>query len=97
MGKVISFHDNPVKGLKNELSKKEIEIEKIQRELTFFKHVYSSTSSIGDLLKLQLADITSNISLLEGHLSLVQTNLSSVRAKIEQLEQMKTKITIIDE
>ena len=96
MSKLINFHDNPVMGLKKELSKKELELEQVHRELAFFKHVYASTSSVGDLLKLQLADITSNISLLESHLTLVQNNLSSVKAKIDQLEQMKSKITIID-
>lgn len=96
MSKLINFHDNPVMELRNELNKKEIELEELRRELSYFKHIYSSTSSIGDLLKLQLADITSNISLLEGHLTLVQNNLTSVKSKIDQLEQMKSKIFIID-
>ena len=97
MGKIISFHDNPVMRLKKVISEKEIKLEQVQRELAFFKHVYSSTVAVGDLLKLQLADITSNISLLKGHLTLVQNNLSSVRAKIDQLEEMKAKVTVIDD
>lgn len=97
MGKIISFHDNPVVELKRELNEKEQQLKQAQNELAFFKSIYSTTSSIGDLLKLQLADLTSNVMLLQGHLKLVQDNLNSVRTKLDNLEQMKNKVRMIDE
>jgi hypothetical protein len=96
MGKIISFHDNPVVELKKELKEKDVELDRIRHELSFFKTLYSTTNSIGDLLKLQLADMTSNVMLLQGHLNLVQENLMSVRGKIENLDGMKNKIKIIE-
>ena len=96
MGKIISFHDNPVVGLKNELKEKEKELEQARHELAFFKTLYSTTNAIGDLLKLQLADTTSNVMLLQGHLKLVQENLSSINTKIDNLEQMKNKVRVTD-
>ena len=96
MGKIISFHDNPVVGLKRELKEKEKELEQAKHELAFFKTLYSTTNAIGDLLKLQLADTTSNVVLLQGHLKLVQENLKSISAKVENLEQMKNKVKTIE-
>ena len=97
MGKLISFHNNPVVELKKELKEKEQQLKQAQNELAFFKSIYSTTNSIGDLLKLQLVDISSNVMLLQGHLKLVQDNLSSVRSKLESLEQMKNKVRMIDD
>lgn len=96
MGKIISFHDNPVVELKKELKQKEEELDRAKHELAFFKTLYSTTSSVGDLLKLQLADMTSNVMLLQGHLNLVQENLSSIKGKIETLDQMKNKVRVTD-
>jgi len=96
MGKLISFHDNPVTELKKELKEKEKQLQQAQHELAFFKSIYSTTHSIGDLLKLQLADLTSNVMLLQGHLKLVQENLNSVRTKLDNLEEMKNRVKIVD-
>lgn len=97
MGKLISFHDNPVTELKKELHEKEEQLKQTQHELAFFKSIYSTTNSIGDLLKLQMADLNSNVMILQGHLSLVQDNLNSVRTKIENLDQMKNKVRVTDQ
>ena len=97
MGKVISFHDNPVVELRKELQEKEKQLIQARHEAAFFKSIYSSTSSIGDLLKLQLADLNSNVMILQGHLKLVQDNLDSVRTKMENLDQMKNKVRITDQ
>ena len=96
MGKIISFHDNPVAELKKELKEKEIELDRVKHELAFFKTIYSTTNSIGDLLKLQIADVSTNVMLLQGHLNLVQDNLTAIKNKIENAEQMKNKVRIID-
>ena len=96
MGKVISFHDNPVVELKKELKQKEQELDRVKHELAFFKTLYSTTNSIGDLLKLQLADMSTNVMLLQGHLNLVQENLSSIKNKIENLDKMKSKVKVTD-
>ena len=96
MGKIISFHDNPVVELKKELKEKEVELDRVKHELAFFKTIYSTTNSIGDLLKLQIADIDTNVMLLQGHLNLVKENLMSIKNKIENLDQMKGKVRVID-
>ena len=92
MGKIINFNDSPVNELKKELKKKDDELERIHAELAYFKRIYSTTVSIGDLLKLQVADIHSNISLLQNHLAMVQDILQNVKNKIDQLEKMKARI-----
>ena len=97
MGKLISFHDNPVVELKKELQEKEVLLKQTQHELAFFKSIYSTTNSIGDLLKLQLADLNSNVMILQGHLKLVQDNINSVRTKIDNLDQMKNKVRVTDQ
>jgi len=97
MGKLISFHDNPVTELKKELQEKEAQLKQTQHELAFFKSIYSTTNSIGDLMKLQVADLNSNVMILQGHLKLVQDNLNSVRTKIENLDQMKNKVRVTDQ
>lgn len=97
MGKLISFHDNPVTELKKELAEQEKKLKQAQRELAFFKSIYSTTNSIGDLMKLQLADLSSNVMLLQGHLSMVQENLNAIRTKMENLEEMKNRVKMVDD
>lgn len=96
MGKLISFHGNPVTELKKELNEKEKQLKQAQHELSFFKSIYSTTHSIGDLMKLQLADLTSNVMLLQGHLNVVQDNLNSLRTKLDNLEEMKNRVKTVD-
>jgi len=95
MADIISFHDNPVKKIQNELEKKIKELDRANEELTFFKHIYSATASVSELLKLQVADIKSNIILLEGHLKLVNENLSNLQNKLDNIDQMKSRVTVI--
>lgn len=97
MGKLISFHDNPVTELKKELQQKDAQLKQTQHELAFFKSIYSTTNSIGDLMKLQMADLDSNVMILQGHLNLVRDNLDSVRTKIENLDKMKSKVRVTDQ
>lgn len=92
MADIINFHDNPVKNIKKELAKKEKELEKSQKELAFFRHVYSATTSVADLLKLQLADLKSNVTLLEGHLRLVNDNLNGLQSKIDNIDKMRGQV-----
>lgn len=94
MGDIINFHDNPVKNIQKELDKKEEELARVKNELVFFKHLYSATDSVSELLKLQIADIKSNVILLEGHLKLVHENLSNLQSKLDNIDQMKSKVTI---
>lgn len=92
MADIINFYDNPVKNIKKELEKKEQELERSQKELAFFRHIYSATTSVADLLKLQLADLKSNVVLLEGHLKLVSNNLSTLQSKIDQIDKMRGQV-----
>ena len=96
MSKIIEFHSNPVSELKRQLKDKTDELERIRSELAFFKQIYSSTASIGDLLKLQMADLTANVSLLQSHLGIVQENLKNIKAKIDELEKMRQRIRVIN-
>ena len=92
MADIINFYDNPVKNIKKELEKKEQELERSQKELAFFRHIYSATTSVADLLKLQLADLKSNVVLLEGHLKLVSNNLSTLQSKIDQIDKIRGQV-----
>lgn len=92
MADLINFFDNPVKNIKKELDQKQKELERTQKELSFFRHVYSATISVADLLKLQLADLKSNVVLLEGHLKLVNDNLDSLQTKISQIDRMRSQV-----
>jgi len=97
MGKLISFHDNPVTSLKKELIETEEKLKIAQHELSFFKSIYSTTHSIGDLIKLQLADLSQNVMTHQGHLKMVQENINAIRVKLENLEEMKNRVKMIDE
>ena len=89
---IINFHDNPVHNIKKELVKKEEELARANNELVFFKHIYSATTSVSELLKLQVADIRSNLVLLEGHLKLVNENLVNIQTKLDNVDKMKGRI-----
>lgn len=92
MADIINFHDNPVKNIKKELEEKEKELDRAKKELAFFRHVYSATTSVADLLKLQLADIQSNVVLLKGHLHLVDDNLKNLQTKLNQIDKMRGQV-----
>ena len=93
----INFLKKTMQDLKKELQEKETQLQQARHELAFFKSIYSTTNSIGDLLKLQMADLNSNVMILQGHLKLVQENLNSIRTKIENLDQMKNKVRVTDQ
>ena len=95
MADIIDFHKNPVTNIKKDLKKKEKELTRVKEELAFFKRIYSATASTGDLLKLQLADLESSITILQGHLNLVQQNLKNLKAKLTDLNDAKSQIYII--
>lgn len=95
MTKIIDFHQTPVVALKKELKEKEEQLEAVKNELIYFKRIYSTTVSIGDLLKLQMADVQANVALLQNHLVLVQQNLASIKSKIDELEKMRARIQIM--
>lgn len=95
MADIIDFHKNPVTNIKKDLKKKEKELNRAKEELAFFKRIYSATASTGDLLKLQLADLESSITILQGHLSLVQQNLKNLKAKLTDLDDAKSQIYIV--
>lgn len=92
MADIINFHDNPVKNIQKELGLKQEELDRSNNELEFFKHLYSATASASELLKLQVADIKSNIVLLEGHLKLVHENLTNLQTRLDSIDQMKSRI-----
>ena len=92
MADIINFHDNPVKNIKKELEEKEKELDRTKKELAFFRHVYSATISVADLLKLQLADFQSNVILLEGHLRLVDDNIKTIQTKLNQIDKMRSQV-----
>lgn len=92
MADIINFHDNPIRNLKKELDQKEQELARANNELIFFKHLYSATTSVSELLKLQVADIRSNLVLLEGHLKLVNENLVNIQTKLDNVDKMKNQI-----
>ncbi len=95
MADIIDFHKNPVTNIKKDLKKKEKELNRAKEELAFFKRIYSATASTGDLLKLQLADLESSITILQGHLGLVQQNLKNLKAKLTDLDDAKSQIYIV--
>lgn len=95
MANIIDFHKNPVTNIKKDLKKKEKELNRTKEELAFFKRIYSATASTGDLLKLQLADLESSITILQGHLGLVQQNLKNLKAKLAELDNAKSQIHIM--
>lgn len=92
MADIINFHDNPVKNIQKELGQKQEELDRANNELAFFKHLYSATASVSELLKLQVADIKSNIVLLEGHLKLVHENLTNLQTRLDNVDQMKNRV-----
>lgn len=92
MADIINFHDNPVRNIHKELVKKEEELARANNELIFFKHLYSATTSVSELLKLQVADIRSNLVLLEGHLKLVNENLVNIQTKLDNVDKMKNQV-----
>jgi len=95
MADIIDFHKNPVTNIKKDLKKKEKELNRAKEELAFFKRIYSATSSTGDLLKLQLADLESTLTILQGHLGLVQQNIKNLKSKLAQLDNAKSQIYIV--
>lgn len=95
MADIIDFHKNPVTNIKKDLKKKEKELNRAKEELAFFKRIYSATASTGDLLKLQLVDLESSITILQGHLNLVQQNLKNLKAKLAELDNAKSQIYIV--
>jgi len=95
MADIIDFHKNPVTNIKKDLKKKEKELNRAKEELAFFKRIYSATSSTGDLLKLQIADLESTLTILQGHLGLVQQNIKNLKSKLAQLDNAKSQIYIV--
>lgn len=95
MADIIDFHKNPVTNIKKDLKKKEKELNRAKEELAFFKRIYSATSSTGDLLKLQVADLESTLTILQGHLGLVQQNIKNLKSKLAQLDNAKSQIYIV--
>lgn len=92
MADIINFHENPVQNIQKKLNTKQKELDRANNELVFFKHLYSATASVSELLKLQVADITSNIVLLEGHLKLVHENLANLQGKLDNIDRMKNQV-----
>jgi len=95
MADIIDFHKNPVTNIKKDLKKKEKELNRAKEELAFFKRIYSATSSTGDLLKLQIADLESTLTILQGHLGLVQQNIKNLKSKLAQLDNAKSQIYVV--
>lgn len=95
MADIIDFHKNPVTNIKKDLKKKEKELNRAKEELAFFKRIYSATASTGDLLKLQLADLESTLTILQGHLGLVQQNIKNLKSKLAQLDNAKSQIYVV--
>ena len=94
MADIIDFYNNPVKNIKKELADKEKELERTKKELAFFRHVYSISTSVADLLKLQLADLETNVVLLQGHLKLVGDNIKNLQSKLEHADKMRSQVIV---
>ena len=92
MADIINFHDNPVQKIKKELAKKEEELARANHELVFFKHIYSATVSVTELLKLQVVDVRANVMMLESHLKLVTENLANIQQKLDNVDKMKAQV-----
>lgn len=91
MGKLISFNNNPVKQLRDEVDEKTRRIEQLQQELHHYKRIAALEQSTSDLLKLQVVDLQSNISSLAGHLKILQENLDGVKTKLAQTDALKAQ------
>lgn len=96
MSKIINFHHNPVTNIKKELLDKEKELEQAKQELEFFKRMYSQTASVSDLLKLEVSDLNSSITILEGHLKLIRENLGSLKKRLDQIDKQKAQVQVIE-
>lgn len=95
MADIIDFHKNPVTKIRKDLKKKEKQLNRVKDELSFFKRIYSTTAATGDLLKLQIADLESSITILQGHLIMVQQNIKNLKLKLADLDSAKSQIHII--
>lgn len=85
MAEIINFNSNPYTEIKKELTETQKKLSDTEQELLFFKKVSAVTNSTTDLLKLQIADMESNVMILQGHLKMVTQNLQGIKSKLEGL------------
>lgn len=85
MAEIIDFNNNSYVEIQRELAETQKKLHQTEQELIFFRKVSAVTNSTTDLLKLQIADMESNVMILQGHLKMVTQNLQGIRAKLDGL------------
>lgn len=85
MAEIIDFNNNSYREIQRELTETQKKLTETQQELIFYKKVSAVTNSTTDLLRLQIADMESNVMILQGHLKMVTQNLQGMRAKLDGL------------
>jgi chromosome segregation ATPase len=85
MAEIIPF-DSPMIRLKRELEEKEKELQDTKRQLYETRQSISAITSVNELLKLQLHDLTNNIRKLQENLNIVTGNVQLLQSKLPTIE-----------
>lgn len=86
MAEIININQNSVLKHKKELEAKDKIIEDLQAELSDTKHKLGSLISVNEMLKLQLADLSNNLSLYQHQLGGMIVNLNNLKNKLPTID-----------